>query len=97
MVDVILGFVESRWRPFAVVFSFFLIGFINTMTIRLYHAGDLSRRSVFLVALLDSVAAGYLWRLGTRTSFYIQPRSRAVVFALSACGIGVLVAFMAET
>ena len=92
MIELILGFIEARWKPFAVVFAFFLVGFVDAKCCLLFRAGDLSRRSLIIVAVMNGFTLGYLAWLCVRTSFYIQPRSRALIFALAAWLLGATLA-----
>lgn len=94
MIELVFSFIESRWKPFTVVFSFFVIGIADAECLLLFHSGELSRRSLMLVAIMNVVALGYLAWLCTRTSFYIQPRSKAIIYALAAFLLGATLAIV---
>ena len=92
IINLVFGFIESRWKPFAVVFSFFIVGFANTKEFLLFWSGEVSRRSLLFVGVMDVLAISYLAWLCVRTSFYIQPRAKAIAYALIACGLGAVIA-----
>jgi hypothetical protein len=93
MIDLVISFIESRWKPFAIVFAFFIVGFADAKCFLLFQSGDLSQRSLILVGVMNVVTLGYLAWLCVRTSFYIQPRTKAIVFALTACCLGAGIAY----
>ena len=82
MIDIIIA-VGSRWKPFTVVIFFFLVGFGDRKAFDLFCNGDLRNSTIGLVGLLNVVALGYFMWLSRCPSFYIQPRTRAILVALA--------------
>lgn len=88
MFELIITFIESRWKPFAVVFAFFLVGFADAKCVLLYCSDDLRQKTLWLIVLMNAATIAYIGWLCARPSFYIQPRARAIAFALSASILG---------
>lgn len=94
MIDLILDVMATRWKPFSIVFTFFLIGFVDAKARMACQARILSPRSAGFVIALNVLLLVYLGWLCVRTSFYIQPRAKAAAWALAAGLLGAALAHL---
>ena len=93
--SLLLNFIASRYKPFTIIFVFFVMGFADAKAWLLYESGGLRSVTVTLVIAANALILGYLLWLCLFTSQFIRPRSKAFAFAVFFFSTGFMLAYYA--
>ena len=94
MISFIFNFIANRYKPFTIMFVFFLMGYGDAKAWLLFESGGMREFTIGLLVVANVAILGYLIWLCKCTSFYIQPRSKAVLVAAMFMAMGATTGYL---